>query len=301
MCHRDHMAFEAIKNRKYAVILFVSLFFATAFFCLQYAGIRTVGTAASRPCQTPVFGWRTLNVDEMSPEDMINYFLWPNRTSCRLVHDFGGHMKRKPSGLDGQKAVCLSPEQVAPPPGECLVYSFGINNEWSFDDHMERYGCQIYAFDPSMKANDHDRSPAIHFLKLGLHSRDWTNKEGWRLRSLTSIYNMLIKRHGERVIDYLKIDIELDEWEIIPQIIKSGMLAKIRQLAVEIHLSIKDSPERMRDRVRIIRSLEEAGMVRFDSKMNPWFSGTFKLLGLSGPRGYEIAWYNNKFLNDKSS
>ncbi|KAK4018581.1 hypothetical protein OUZ56_000627 [Daphnia magna] len=295
------MAFEAIKNRKSALVLLVSLFFATTFFCLQFVGIQTVGTTVRRPCQTPVFDWRIVSAEEMSAEDMMSYFLWPNRTSCRLAHDFGGHMKRKPSGLDGQKAVCLNPVQVAPPPGECLVYSFGINNEWSFDDNMERYGCKVYAFDPSMKAEDHDRSPAIHFFKLGLHSQDTTNKKGWRLRSLTSIYNMLKKRHGERIIDYLKMDIELDEWAVIPQIIKSGMLDKIRQLAVEIHLPIKDSPEQMRDRVRIIRSLEEEGMVRFDSKLNPWYSGTFKLLGLSGPRGYEIAWYNSKFLNSKSS
>lgn len=292
------MAFEA---RKSILILLILIVLATTFFSLQYAGIRAVGKVDVKPCQTSVVDWRTVNVDEMSPEDMMNYFLWPNRTSCRLAHDFGGHMKSKPSGLDGQKAVCLNPVQVAPPPGECLVYSFGINNEWSFDDNMERYGCQVYAFDPSMKGEDRDRSSAIHFLKFGLGSRDWTNKKGWRFRSLTSIYNSLKKRHGERVIDYLKMDIEFNEWAVIPQIVKSGMLDNIRQLAIEIHLAIQDSPKQMRDRVRIIRSIEEEGMVRFDSKLNPWYSGTFKQLGLSGPRGYEIAWYNSKFLNVESS
>lgn len=298
------MALKAITRRRGALILLVLFILATTFFCLQYVGIRTaLDTVVRRPClQSPSsdarsnVDWRNFNVDEMTAEQMMNYFLWPNRTSCRLAHDFGGHMKRKPAGLDGQKAVCLIPAQVAPPAGNCLVYSFGINNEWSFDDQMERYGCQVYAFDPSMKAEDYDRSSAIHFLKLGLNSRDSTSKKGWHFRSLSSIYQMLKKRHGEHVIDYLKIDIESDEWAVIPQIVESGMLDKIRQLAVEIHLSADDSLTRLRDRVRIIRSIEERGLIRFDSKLNAWFSGKFKLLDVSGPRSYEIAWYNSKFL-----
>ena len=42
---------------------------------------------------------------------------------------------------------------------------------------------------------------------------------------------MLAPYHGkDAVIDYLKMDIEFAEWEAIPQIISSGMLAKVRQL-----------------------------------------------------------------------
>ncbi|KAI9563029.1 hypothetical protein GHT06_010486 [Daphnia sinensis] len=301
------MALETIKSRKSVLVSFVLLILVAAIFHVQHVGIWGVDeTVEKTRCPTSVFDWRTVSVDAMSAEDVMNYFMWTNRTSCRLANDFGGHMKskrNKPSGLDGQKAVCLDPVQVAPPSGECVVYSFGINDEWSFDDIMELYGCQVYAFDPSMKKEDYDRSPGIHFLKLGLHSRDWTNEKGWQLLSLSSIYNMLKKRHGEHVIDYLKMDIESSEWEVIPQIIKSGMLDKIRQLAIEIHLPTKDSLEQMRDRVRILRSLEEEGMVRFDSKMNPWSTGTFKPVGLRGlrPLCYEIAWYNSKFLNGESS
>jgi hypothetical protein len=47
-------------------------------------------------------------------------------------------MLKNPSGKDGQKAVCIDP-QVAPQPGECLVYSFGIADDWSFDEEMEEY------------------------------------------------------------------------------------------------------------------------------------------------------------------
>lgn len=240
--------------------------------------------------------WDKVEVSKLTAQQIMDYFQWSNATSCRLIHDFGGHMKRNPSGLDGQKAVCLDPVHVAPPSNDCLVYSFGINNDWTFDEAMESYGCQVYAFDPSMKVDNHDHTPKIHFYKLGLSSRDSTSENGWRFNTLASLYHMLKDKHGDRVIDYLKLDIEYDEWIAIPQIIQSGMMKKIRQLAIEIHLPVEDSINRLRNRVSIIRSIEESGMVRFDSKLNPWYHGTFKLLGISGPRGYEIAWYNSRFL-----
>lgn len=39
--------------------------------------------------------------------------------------------------------------------------------------------------------------------------------------------------HGRIIIDYLKIDIEKDEWEALPQILQSGMMDRGRQLGVE--------------------------------------------------------------------
>lgn len=287
------------KNTMLLLFLFCAL--VVTFFGLQYAGIRAAVDSRStsntgRPCPVSEHvDWTTVDVNSMTSELMVKYFEWTNRTSCRLVHDFGGRVMKKPSGLDGQKAICLDPVQLAPP-ANCIVYSFGINDEWSFDDAMAKYGCQVYAFDPSMKADDHDRSPSVHFFKFGLSSRDSSNSKGWRFRTLTDIYEMVKERHGEHVIDYLKMDIEYDEWVVIPHIIATGMLDNIRQLAIEVHLPIEDSITRMRTRVRTLRSLENRGMVRFDSKMNPWYTGHFRLLNITGPRGYEIAWYNNKFL-----
>ena len=237
----------------------------------------------------------------MTVGEMFEYFEWSNRSSCRLAHDFGGQILNNPSGIDGQKAMCIQPGHLSPPAGKCLVYSFGINNDWTFDEAMERYGCQVYSFDPSMKVGDHDHTPAVHFFQMGLSNRDAIGDNGWRLRSLSSIYEMLKSKHGDVVIDYLKMDIEGAEWAIIPQIIKSGMMDKVRQLAFEIHLLTSDSLSALQNRVRIVRSIEEQGMVRFDSKLNPWFHGTFKHLGVTRPRGYEIAWYNSNYLLANSS
>ena len=303
------MMVEMIPCRKSVQVILILFVLAMAFFCVQYIGIRPVALppfhahdSSSEPCPAAVVDWRMVKTENMTPVQMLDYFLWTNRSSCRLAHDFGGHMMKKPSGYDGQKSVCIKPVEVAPPAGECLVYSVGINGEWSFDEAMESYGCQVYAFDPSMTVGDHDHTAAIHFYNLGFSSRDYTNGNGWRFRSLSSAYEMLKSKHGDRTIDYLKLDIEYDEWIVIPNIIKSGMMNKVRQLAIEIHLPVEDSLCKMRERVNIVRSIEEQGMVRFDSKINPWFYGTFIHLGVSGYRGYEIAWYNSKFYpaNNKS-
>ncbi len=118
----------------------------------------------------------------------------------------------------------------------CIVYSFGINDEWSFDDGMaELFGCQVFAFDPSMKQSDHLRSPSIRFIRAGLGGTN-TNRGGpdgsWTLRTLDAWMSML--RHDH--VDYLKIDIEGSEWHLLQRLMaRSDSLVHVRQLGIEVH------------------------------------------------------------------
>ncbi len=32
----------------------------------------------------------------------------------------------------------------------CLVYSFGVSDDWSFEDTMGNLGCRVRAFDPTI-------------------------------------------------------------------------------------------------------------------------------------------------------
>jgi hypothetical protein len=239
-----------------------------------------------------------LDSKSLTGNQLLHYVMWTNSSSCQLSHDFGGVLYLNPSGIEGQKAVCIDP-QVAPKPNDCLVYSFGISIEWSFEEQMERYGCQVFIFDPSMWMYQHDHTPGVHFYNWGLSDRDEvTVDKKWTLRSLSSIYNNLTARHGEKIIDYLKIDVDFDEWIALPQMIKSGMLSKVRQLGLEIHLSESETIDKNREYVKILRTIEKMGFVRFDSKYNPWSITNLTHLGLiSVPFAFELVWYNDKLLH----
>lgn len=240
--------------------------------------------------------WETVDFDTLTGTQLLQYFLWTNRSSCKLVHDFGGKMWKDPAlvGLDGQKAVCID-RQIVPNHNNCLVYSFGIDEDWSFDEAMEQYGCEVFAFDPTMGIDHHDHSPRIHFYRWGLSTvEDESTK--WVMHTFSYIYNNLTSRHGHRIIDYLKVDIEQDEWQVVPNLIEHGILSNVRQLGLEIHLPASDQIEEYREKAKVLRSLENMGMVRFDSKFNPWYAQNFTEIKVSGYGAYEIAWYNSKLL-----
>ena len=63
-----------------------------------------------------------------------------------------------------------------------MVYSFGIGNDWTFEDLMDASGCSVHGFDhtvdlPSRRGHD------ITFYKLGLGSGD-------KMKSLQDILKM---------------------------------------------------------------------------------------------------------------
>lgn len=230
-------------------------------------------------------------------QQIADYLQWSNSTSCRLINDFGGAMAL--IAIDGQKAVCLDTE-VRPTPRDCLVYSFGINNEWSFEDAMDSYGCDVYAFDPSMNQTaditHHVEGTTIYYFHYGLGSKDEVRvTNGWHLMSLSDLYRKLERHHGHgRIIDYLKIDIESDEWIALPQILQSGMMDRVRQLAVEVHLPLNGTIEEIQRCIDILRSIENYGMVRFDSKANVFSEDWIEALNMESYWAYELAWYNSR-------
>lgn len=56
-----------------------------------------------------------------------------------LKRQFGG---RKPAPPDGKKLVCMD-SRFDIKPGDCRVFSFGVNNEWSFEDEFDEFGCKV--------------------------------------------------------------------------------------------------------------------------------------------------------------
>jgi hypothetical protein len=250
----------------------------------------------------------------MSPEQVFDYLHWTNCATCKMAMDFGLSIARSanPGGVahpDGQKSVCLD-QFIAPVFRNCFVYSFGINNYWTFDDDMAEFGCHVYAFDPSMGVKDFNRTQLIHFYNLGLAKENGQNPSGWNMKTADSIYQMLAGHHGNTtLIDVFKMDIEFYEWEVIPQMLQSGFLAsKVKQLAVEIHFTADDPLESYQKRVRILQDLESmnatgagGGFVRFSSRHNPGLRRSIKILGNKNEYiGFEVAWYNSRFYDAPS-
>ena len=244
--------------------------------------------------------WKAIRVETMTPEQIIDYFKWSNWTACEYRHYFGGSIKPwSPRGIDGQYPVCLDKPVRPSQETRCIVYSFGINDDWSFDEALEKYGCDVFAFDPSMNQKDHDHSEHIHFYNIGLGPANYVDSNNWKLMTLDSIYRMLVPHHGETVIDYLKIDIEWDEWDCFKQILKTGFLRKVKQLTVEFHLPVEnhsienftDSIEEYRALVGIIKSIEDQ-MTRYESRINAWSINWIENLNkYHGPTCFELSFY----------
>jgi len=79
--------------------------------------------------------------------EIIDYFKWFTESACKKEVYFGGPLlfeqNRNLTLVDGQKAVCLD-DKVAPQINNCLVYSFGIHDDWHFEKAMENLqGCHV--------------------------------------------------------------------------------------------------------------------------------------------------------------
>jgi hypothetical protein len=109
------------------------------------------------------------NHGNLTWKEILPLFSRRDSSACRTYYEFGGVINRLSSltFLDGQKSVCLDPG-VAPTPDKCVVYSFGNNGEWSFDEQIELYGCDVYVFDPSVWYNILNSNFLILFLSSSL-------------------------------------------------------------------------------------------------------------------------------------
>ncbi|KAL5012558.1 hypothetical protein ScPMuIL_011109 [Solemya velum] len=168
--------------------------------------------------------------------------------------------------VDGGWEICEDDAYIPKKP--CLVYSVGIANDFSFDDEIvERYGCDVHSFDPTINQKDHLRGTQIHFHPIGLASRTGEESIG-PVMTLEDIRTKF--GHTNRPIDILKIDIEKMEWVVLPQMLKKGTLHDVRQIVMELHIRMVYSfpKERYTNFLVVLRQLYEAGYRIFQAKQN---------------------------------
>jgi hypothetical protein len=113
----------------------------------------------------------------MTLDPPIDYFRRRphDQGSCRLYFEFGGKVERteQRSGVKGQKAVCLDQGPAHPEPNLCVVYSFGVSDdEWTFDNIMADYGCDVYTFDPVAVRPVNKSHPRVHYFNWTIGAVD---------------------------------------------------------------------------------------------------------------------------------
>ena len=160
------------------------------------------------------------------------------------------------------------------PTDNCLVYSYGLGADWSFDNAAEAHGCEVHGFDPTgelwrqgMHGTDYanidyakqypSSKKFFHNWGLGAASRaeypagsipqDWpglgdpqlskSNPETWELRSISQTMEDL----GHKKLTVLKIDVEGAEWDALasflanPRMMELVAIGNFKQLLLEFH------------------------------------------------------------------
>ena len=111
--------------------------------------------------------------------------------------------------VDGDKFICL--DEIVKPGNACLIYSFGISNDWTFEDQMDSFGreesdkeelfeniegCDVYAYDHTINAPP-TRGRNIRYFKTGV------GKGSINLKTLKALIQQ--NGHTGSLIQYLKV------------------------------------------------------------------------------------------------
>ena len=159
----------------------------------------------------------------------------PFNSVCKEQKRFGGSYKAGCSHYDGQKIVCMDDILQDLENNECLIYSFGIKDDWSFEDTMDKIGCTVYAYDPTVDF-PRNRGHQITFEKIGLTARRYI------INNLYSMSDILRRNnHSNKKISFLKMDIGGHELSGLPAWYESGAFKNVQQIGFKFHL--KDTKE----------------------------------------------------------
>lgn len=178
--------------------------------------------------------------------------------------------------FDGGWNLCLDTLHTRATP--CLVYSFGIGNDSSFDFAIASFGCEVMMFDPTIPGeNDQIVAKNIRFWSVGLGTSDADNRnsQGWKVSTLDSIARTL--GHADSHISVLKMDIEGGEWNILPILFQSPWFreGRVGQILIEAHFT----QDRALEQIAILGRLEELGYHIFAMDENWRFSGIIRVNG----------------------
>ena len=204
-------------------------------------------------------------------------------------------------GHRGSGGWTVPAEAIAP---GAICYCAGVGEDVSFDLALiEKHACEVFSFDPTPRSiefvgNEVDADPRFHFLPYGIWSEDRTMtfhqpEEGLMFHSLTSDADAssqfdaeckrlatLMRELGHDHIDLLKLDIEGAEYDVVDDLVTSGIRPRV--LCVEFHGVARMDASMWRLR-RSLRALAQTGYrIVHIEHLN------FTFLRADGDRSYEL-------------
>lgn len=170
-----------------------------------------------------------------------------------------------------------------------IVYSFGVGEDLSFDlSLIDRYGLQIYAFDPTPRSIAWVRAqvlpPNLHFFEYGIAGYDGTasffppekaehvshtilkrpHNTGCPIQVPVRRLSTIMQELGHTQLCILKMDIEGAEYAVIEDMLKSNI--RPFQILVEFHHRFE--PIGIRKTLSMIRRLNRQGYRIFSISQN---------------------------------
>lgn len=202
---------------------------------------------------------RNANPSNISLDEFHTILQDPFETVCKMKHRLGGEFRKSICKIyDGHKYLCMDGLIDDIERKQCVVYSFGIAGDWSFEDAVADMGCKVYAYDPSVDFPE-KRSENVFFKKWGIASEEKDRRENFKtLKEL-----LRINGHQKSRISYLKMDVEGAEIKGIPLWLKDGSLDHVQQFGLEIHLHFrKRKLEQTREFFATVKQLQLKGNFR---------------------------------------
>jgi FkbM family methyltransferase len=142
----------------------------------------------------------------------------------------------------------------------------GYEGGWAHEIDS-RYGCTIHVFEPVPEFAENIRQrfagrPNIHIHVFGLSDRT-SNATIFLDKDSTSVHKsrgtpipILLRNPAEvlaelnlanRDIDLIKINIEGSEYELLPHLVDTGLISRLRDIQVQFHDFVPNASERMQN------------------------------------------------------
>ncbi|XP_042869224.1 uncharacterized protein LOC122251377 [Penaeus japonicus] len=260
--------------------------------------------------------WRRSRDRLTAPGDYFRYLHTP-QFWCRKLVMLGGTLAcstaHEANPEDGNKLVCLDPPLELPggrDPRSCLVFSFGISTDSTFDEGVSRLPCEVHMFDvmPTKPSTLLAAARHAHFHVSGLadhHVMTYVQDVNKTVEFNNVAGFLQDKGLAGRPLHVLKIDIEETEWDVLKQLAKEPILDIVGQIAMEVHVMkvLKLPPSEqlnlLQDRYQILRDIEKRGF----RSVSYWDNRQPRLV-YQDPQGQvfdtcgEILYVNTNWYND---